>query len=108
MIEAMIAFVNHVAGLTGETNQRLAEDLRILNRQVFSGTTDTLTADGRESAQALTALAVYSWRQRNRTRPAGHWARGIAGITLEEQQAPAQTAPAQPERRQQRRVLRGL
>ncbi|MBU0527160.1 SGNH/GDSL hydrolase family protein [Candidatus Micrarchaeota archaeon] len=108
MIEAMVAFVNHVAGLTGETNQRLAEDLRILNRQVFPGTTDTLTADGRESAQALTALAVYSWRQRNRTRPAGHWARGIEGITLEEQQAPAQTAPVQPERGQQRRVLRGL
>jgi len=108
IVEAMVAFVNHVAGLTGDANQRLGEDLTILNRQVFSGSTDRMAADGRESAQALTTLAVYSWRQRNRTRPAGHWARGIEGITLEQQQAPAQTAPVQPERRQQRRVLRGL
>lgn len=107
VVRAVQSYLNHIAGSTGDVQQRYGQDLDLLMRQVFHASGNRLDINGRVDPQTVAAMSLFSWRMSNRSRPVGHWARGLTGV-----QQPAQTQPATPQTRpddsSRRRVLQGI
>jgi lysophospholipase L1-like esterase len=105
---AVQSYLNYVAGRAEGAEQRYGQDLEIMMRQVFGASGNRLDVNGRCDPQTITAISLFSWRMSNRSRPVGHWARGITGVQVQPAAPPAQPTTPQPEQGERRRVLQGI
>lgn len=110
VVRAVQSYLNHVAGRSSGVEQRYGQDMDILMRQVFGASGNRLDVNGRVDPQTVAAAALFSWRMGNRTRPVGHWARGITGVQATQPAATPQpsTPPQQRDDTSRRRVLQGI
>jgi hypothetical protein len=99
IINAMEAFINEEASRkSAKWYERLKDDLKILYSGVLGSPSDKLGLTGVPDMRLLSAIAVYTWREKNREAPVGAFAAKIEGVKVPEVKKAEETThePAKP------------